>query len=107
MNTDRIVIPTVELSWDPETAIEIGTSWGARHFELRTLWENRRVPFITDEQTEHLKGVLDNYGADVVALSPGLFIGTEAREDLASKEVEAKLPASIELAKELGARSLR
>jgi sugar phosphate isomerase/epimerase len=100
------VIPTVELSWEPEMAIELGTSWGIRHFELKTLWESRRVPFITGDQKDHLKRVLHNYGADVVALSPGLFIGAEADEGLATKEIEEKLLPSIDLAHEFGATAL-
>ena len=42
MDKDRIVLPTCEVSMDPETAIEMGRSWGIKHFEIKTLWENRR-----------------------------------------------------------------
>ena len=89
---------------DPETAIEIGRSWGVQHFELKTLWENRRIPAISDAQLAHLKRCAENYGIDYVTLSPGLFIATEAREELAAKEVTEKLPRTIEMAHELGAQ---
>lgn len=101
MDKDRIVLPTCEVSMDPETAIEMGRSWGIKHFEIKTLWENRRIPFITEEQKDHLKRVVKDYGVDITAISPGLFIGSEAREDLAKKELDEKLPLSIDLAKEL------
>ena len=38
---------------------------------------------------------------DIAAISPGLFIGSEARDELAHQELEEKLPLSIELANEL------
>ena len=47
-----------------------------------------------------------NYGASFPVLSPGLFIGTEATDAAADREVADKLPASIELAHELGAKLL-
>ena len=104
MPASRIVLPTCEVSMDPETAIEIGRSWGVQHFELKTLWENRRIPAISDAQLAHLKRCAENYGIDYVTLSPGLFIATEAREELAAKEVTEKLPRTIEMAHELGAQ---
>lgn len=91
---------------DPETAIELGRDWGIRCFELKTLWEGKRVPLITADQRSHLQRIVRDYGVEIVALSPGLFMGTEAFDDLAAHEVRTKLPGSLEMAAELGAKIL-
>lgn len=104
MNKDNIVLPTCEVSMDPETAIEIGASWGIRHFEIKTMWEGKRVPFITDAQKEQIKTTVANYGADIVAFSPGLFIAAPATEEAAAAEMRDKLPRSIDMAREFGAK---
>jgi sugar phosphate isomerase/epimerase len=104
VDKDKIVLPTCEVSMDPETAIEIGASWGIRHFELKTMWEGKRVPFITDTQKEQIKAAVANYGSDVVAFSPGLFIAAQATEEAAAAEMRDKLPRSIDMACELGSK---
>jgi sugar phosphate isomerase/epimerase len=91
---------------DPETAVEIGLGWGIRHFELKTLWESKRVPIIADAQRSHLRRIGRDYGAQFVALSPGLFIGAEATSNAAVHEMQEKLPRSIDIAQELGAKLL-
>jgi uncharacterized lipoprotein YddW (UPF0748 family) len=57
----RIVLPTCEISMDPETAIEGAVSWGIRNFELKTLWEDRRAPDITPKQREQLQHLATRY----------------------------------------------
>ena len=54
MDRGRIVLPTCEISMDPETAVEGAVRWGIRNFELKTLWEERRVPDITPRQRQQL-----------------------------------------------------
>jgi sugar phosphate isomerase/epimerase len=68
----RISLITDEISADPETAIELGVSWGVRHFELRGYFTDR-VPRLSGYQRHHVRAVLDDHGAEVVAISPGLF----------------------------------
>jgi sugar phosphate isomerase/epimerase len=68
----QISIVTDEVSADPETAIELGVEWGVRNFELRGYF-SARVPAISAYQRRHLRAVLDDYGARVIAVSPGLF----------------------------------
>ncbi len=61
MDRRRIVLPTCEISMDPETAIEGAVSWGIRNFELKTLWEDRRAPDITPKQREQLQHLATRY----------------------------------------------
>jgi sugar phosphate isomerase/epimerase len=68
----KIAIVTDEVSGDPETAIELGVSWGVRDFELRG-YGSKRVPFLSDYEKDKLQEVLDYYGARLIAISPGLF----------------------------------
>ncbi|HEY8744691.1 MAG TPA: sugar phosphate isomerase/epimerase family protein, partial [Chloroflexota bacterium] len=103
MDSSRIVLPTCEISMDPETAIEGAVSWGVRNFELKTLWEERRVPDITPKQREHLQHLATRYDVRWVALSPGLFIRDEATAAGAEHALSDRLPRSLELAHDLGA----
>ena len=68
----NISVVTDELSGDPETAIEVGVGWGVRHFELRGIHTDR-VPLLSKYQKHQLRNVLNDYGAEIIALSPGLF----------------------------------
>lgn len=68
----RICIITDEISADPETAIELGASWGIKDFELRGYYYDR-IPEISTHQRQRLHEVLDRYEARIVAVSPGLF----------------------------------
>lgn len=68
----RISLILDELSADPETAIELGTSWGIRNFELRGFFTDR-APLFTDYQKYLLRSILADYNAKLIAISPGLF----------------------------------
>jgi sugar phosphate isomerase/epimerase len=68
----QISIVLDELSSDPETALELGTAWGVKHFELRGFFVER-VPLLTAYQKYHLREILAAYRAEIVALSPGLY----------------------------------
>jgi len=120
----RISIVTDELSADPETAIELGTDWGVRDFELRGYYSDR-VPAISAYQRRHLRTVLDDYGAQVIAVSPGLFKfpypptdnpraslawmereqhqSWETAQSLLRHHLDELLPAACDYAAELGA----
>ncbi len=121
----KISIVTDELSADPESAIEMATDWGIHDFELRGYFAER-VPQLTAYQVRQLGLILDDYGARVVALSPGLFkmpypavdpvrwsftvldqaayeVWESARR-LVETHVKEILPKTLDLANELGAR---
>jgi sugar phosphate isomerase/epimerase len=120
----KISIVTDEISADLETAIEIGTEWGIHDFELRG-FGTQRVPLFSDFQKQRVRELLDEYGARVVAISPGLFkipYPSKVRDHFPLQIIDSSLyekwhdsrslfdyhmqellPASIEYAKEIGA----
>ncbi len=121
----RISLLTDELSADPETAVELGTEWGIRDFEIRGFYADR-VPLLSSYQKRRLHDVLADYQANVVGISPGLFKmplppREAARSSLAwmdrasyadwesaQQQVEYHLnellPASLDFANEFGAK---
>lgn len=121
----QIGIITDELSADPETAIELGTSWGVHAFELRG-FGTQRAPLYSDFQKARIAELLDQYGAHVMAISPGLFkcalpasprphfpLRTfdqtlyqqwRSASDLFAYHRQELLPLSIEYALEVGAK---
>jgi sugar phosphate isomerase/epimerase len=120
----KLAIVTDEVSADPETAIELGTSWGTHDFELRGVFASR-APSLSPYEKSHLRDALDAYQARVVALSPGLFkfpypsleraraslawMDREGYENWATARkrlryhIDELLPASLEYGAELGA----
>jgi len=123
----KISIITDEVSADPETAIELAAGWGVREFELRGFYTDR-APELSQYQRQRLRDMLKDYDARVIALSPGLFKvaypiehaprtslgwmdrpGYEAWEEskrVAFHHLHELLPASLEYANELGARTI-
>jgi len=97
----KVSVLSDEISHDPETAFELGLEWGIRRFEVRSLWR-RRVPDITAEEEQQLKGLAERYGADLVALSPGVFKVAANDKEGVRQHLEERLPRSIDLAKRLG-----
>jgi sugar phosphate isomerase/epimerase len=120
-------IVTDELSGDPVTAFELGREWGVSHFELRGVFD-ARVPRLLPHLRRRLVQAVREFGVTVTALSPGLFkcpfpgdapassnLGWmdrgyfETWDNLRSTvddHLRRLLPESIELALEVGARSL-
>jgi sugar phosphate isomerase/epimerase len=120
-------IVTDELSGDPVTAFELGLEWGVSHFELRGVFD-ARVPRLPPHLRRRLVRAVREFGVTVTALSPGLFKCPFPDDAPASSNLgwmdkghfeswdECRatvddhlrhlLPESIELAAELGARSL-
>src|SRR6185312_1443318 len=120
-------IVTDELSGDPVTAFELGLEWGVSHFELRGVFD-ARVPRLPPHLRRRLVRAVREFGVTITALSPGLFKCPFPGHEPASSnlgwmdrghfetwdECRARvddhlrrlLPESIELAAELGARSL-
>lgn len=68
----QIALMTDEVSSDLETALEIGTDWGIRHFELRGIG-SERIGSFTPFTTHHMYQTIERFGAQIVALSPGIF----------------------------------
>ncbi len=121
----KISLVTDELSADPESAIELAAEWGIHDFELRGYFAER-VPQLTAYQVRQLGLMLDDFGARVVVLSPGLFKmpypavdpvrwsftvldqgafeGWESARRLVQTHVKEILPKTLDLANSLGAR---
>ncbi len=97
----KVCAVTDEISQDPETAIELATDWGIRHVELRELW-GKRVPDIDRTQKETLIEILNRYGVNVLAISPGIFKVPASRRDLMEEHLHLRLLKSFELAESLG-----
>ena len=68
----RLSIVSDELSDDFQTAVELGTSWGIKHYELRNAWLSR-VPDISRPGIEIIKNVIAQHGIRITAISPGIF----------------------------------
>lgn len=120
----KISMITDEISADPETAIELGVGWGVRSFELRGFFTDR-VPCFSGYQKQKLRDILEDYGAQIIAISPGLFkmalpprrapretlgwmdrSGYEswsAAQSSVRYHLEELLPESLDYARELGA----
>jgi sugar phosphate isomerase/epimerase len=124
----NVSIVTDEVSSDPETAFEVISSWGVKNVELRGIGD-QRYPRISDYWHYRLPRLLDEFGLQVIAISPGLFqieppgrprrpmafnrggdmrivrdeLEAEARRD---EHINKLLPASIEAAHKLGAKSI-
>ncbi len=123
----KISIVTDEISADPETAIELGVEWGVHDFELRGSFTDR-APMLSGYQRQHLRDVLDEHHAKIIAIGPGLFkcacpperparlpLGWMERAAydswtdgrlLVEYHLHELLPASLDYANELGAHLL-
>jgi sugar phosphate isomerase/epimerase len=123
----KISLVTDEVSADLETAIELGLEWGVDAFELRGIG-SQRVPCFSDYQKQRVLELREAYGIHIAAISPGLFkipypakkrqqfslqvIDSsyydqwQAARRLLDYHVQELLPASIEYAKQVGARQI-
>ena len=124
----KISIVTDEVSSDLETSLEIIRAWGIDAVELRAIGA-QRFPDVSDYWRVRLPQLVKEFGLSVVAISPGLFQivppgrpsaemafsrrGDTQRvkrelEDEALREYHLTrlLPASIEAAQWLGARTI-
>lgn len=123
----KISIITDEISADPETAIELGAEWGVHDFELRGFFTDR-APMLSNYQRQHLRDVLEEHEAKIIAIGPGLFkcaypperptrlpLGwmergvhdawSDARR-VVDYHLHELLPASLDYANELGSHTL-
>jgi sugar phosphate isomerase/epimerase len=120
----NISLITDEISMDPETAFELGREWGSTDFEVRGYFTDR-APMFSAYQKRRLREMIEEHGASIVAISPGLFkiphpatepdrssLGWMDRGFFDSWEsaraalrfhLNELLPASLEYAHELGA----
>ena len=105
MDCSQICITSNEISQDFYTALEIGTSWGIRHFELKKVM-NARVPDLDEGTVKRMKEELPRFDADVVCISPGMFMGVEIGTEKAKEQAGPVLDRTIAFAEGFGARLL-
>jgi sugar phosphate isomerase/epimerase len=96
----RIGIVTDEISADVREAIQLGTSWGIRDYELRVI-SDARVPTVKPETVDHLLRLKEKFGIRYTALSPGTGKGTIDDRQKLSQELGETLPATFALAQKL------
>ena len=123
----KISIVTDEISSDLETAMELASDWGIHYFELRG-YGAQRVPTFTNYQKQRVLELMEEYKAQVIAISPGLFkipYPSNKRERFPLESIDANLygkwrdaqsllnyhrnellPASLEYAKEINAEKV-
>lgn len=96
----KLAIVSDEISQDFLTAVELGTAWGVRWYELRR-FASGRVPEINAVDRERIRPIAGDYGVRVSALSPGLFkVPVDAPE--VERGLAEVLPRTFDLAREVG-----
>ncbi len=96
---------TDEISPDVKEAIEIGVSWGIAKYELRVVGANR-IPDISDATARQIQELIGKNEIEITALSPGTFKGTLKQSAEIEREISETLPATFELAKLFGAKTV-
>jgi len=95
----KIAIVSDEISSDFSTAVEIGTDWGIRAFEIRGLCSGR-VPYVSERDVESVLRVKEEFGIEISAISPGAF-KVPVDSDEAERHLRDMLPRAYELAHKL------
>ena len=99
MTTNRplaIGVVTDEVSRLLPEALDLARSWGLSRFELREGRE-RRFPYFTPDERAAVEAALRD-GAQVTAVSPGIFKGHADDEARLRRELDEVLPLAIERA---------
>ena len=95
---NNIAITTCEIDEDLEKALQIGTAWGIRNFEFRTVWQ-KRVPRFTAEERTKLLALVKKYDVNIVGISPSVFRAGYSDEEI--EESYGILEQTYTLAEEL------
>lgn len=96
----KLAIVSDEISPEFSTAVELGTDWGIRNFEIRSL-SSGRLPYISERDRRELLRVKEEAGIEVTALSPGAFKVPVESEDV-RRQMDDMLPRTYALAHALG-----
>lgn len=96
----KIAIVSDEISSDFSTAVELGTDWGIRNFEIRGLYSGR-IPYVSDSDVRQIFRVKEEFGIKISALSPGAF-KVSVDSDEVKRQLNDMLPRAYELAHRLG-----
>lgn len=100
----KIAILSDEISLDFETAVEIGTSWGIQHYELRNT-PSGRVPRCADADIKKIADTAKKHGVSISSISPGLFkCAADAPE--VDEGIQETLPKTFGLAESFGTNKI-
>lgn len=99
--TLHIGVVTDEVSRDLPEALQMSAGWGISRFELRE-GGKRRFPFFEPTEISAIETALAS-GAQVTAVSPGIFKSSSEDEAQVRHELENILPRSLEMAARFGA----
>lgn len=91
-----------EITPDFREAVRHALLWGVRKFEIRVL-KSGRVPAVDAAEIEEVIQTIRERDVQVTALSPGIFKASLSRTDVLERELAETLPATIALARRLGA----
>ncbi len=101
--TMEIGIVSDEIAPDFLQAVEHGTSWGIKRYEIRTL-KTGRVPDVDPVEIEEVSRTVRERGLRITALSPGLFkLPADNRPEIV-RQLDVMLPRTLELASRLGVK---
>lgn len=96
----KVCIPTDEVDGNPYKALELITSLGLTHIELRGIFGDR-LPDGDPTEVRKLIEALRSTSFDVAALSPGVFKVPYTDAEATRRHLDRRLPDSLRLAREL------
>lgn len=100
----KLGVVTDETRLPFEEAVEFGLDHGLSAFEVRAV-NGSRIPDFSPATKRKVLDVILKYGVDIPCISPGAF-KVPLESDLVREQVDVRFPSSLELAKELGARTV-
>jgi sugar phosphate isomerase/epimerase len=102
MTPIELGIVSDEVTPDFSEAVRHALGWGIRKFEIRVLTTGR-VPHVDPAEIAAVEEIVRSRQIQITALSPGLFKHELSKTAELEREVEETLPATIALARRLGA----
>ncbi len=100
----KLGIVADEIDRNIRAAVETGGRLGLRRFEIRNLVSGR-VPLCDAAELREVETVMEAAGAEITAISPGLFKLTETEAEFRA-QMEQVYPRAAELAHRWGLRGL-
>jgi sugar phosphate isomerase/epimerase len=92
-----------EIDPDFRVAVQHGMEWGITRYELRCLVSGR-VPRVDAHEMDAVASLVKSTGAQITALSPGIFKAHVADAATIEEELRTVLPATLEMAQRLDSR---
>lgn len=100
----KLGLVTDETKLPFEEAVEFGLDHGLAAFEIRAV-NGSRIPDFSPHIKRKVLDVIMKYGVEVPSISPGVFKVPWGSE-LIREHADARLPSSLDMARELGAKTV-